>query len=122
MCECIDETTAKQHMADSLQDFALHAMPEIPEPGKWTKLFPALSFLVVCGCCCKFLPGRFAEAYKSMAFTTAVDSKRTICDTDVDPDLQKNIEWSKVTHAQFILSATCSEHDSSAGFGFGFSS
>jgi hypothetical protein len=83
-------------MQDSLEEFALAAMPEIPEPGKWTKTAPSLKSLVIGSVTNKYLSPSFEIAFAAMTFKTKKEPVTADDDSTVDPKLQHDLEWHQV--------------------------
>jgi hypothetical protein len=77
-------------LTSTLIDVFLLASPTLPCPNKWTKLYPALDF-VVCGLAVfEFLPQIFSRAFDALHFD-GEDPGQV-----VDPTLQQALAWSAV--------------------------
>lgn len=78
-----------------LETLLLATQPEVPAPGKWTKLGSVLSFLLLGFNCCHALGPVFEASVEAMHLVQrkTVDKKE---DEDLDPALSSNIYWSKV--------------------------
>jgi hypothetical protein len=97
-----------EQMADALEGMALSALPEVPEPGKWTKLGPALEFLVLGSCCCAYLSKNFGKAFEHIVFSDKAQKAQQAADDDTanaDPKLLQQLEWHKVMGAKFQQSS-----------------
>ena len=88
---CKNDKESKSKLADALCAVAMSSPPETPAPGKWTKLWSSLQFLVFSLLCNSILPNVvdlwFAE----------LKTKQTTIDADIDPALAAVEEWARIT-------------------------
>lgn len=73
----------------------LATQPEVPAPGKWTKLGSVLTFLLMGAHCGGLLEKAYKASMESMPIQTAVD-KSDDQEQDIDPALNSSLHWSAV--------------------------
>lgn len=78
----------------TLENLLLTCQPEVPAPGKWTKLGSILSFLVLGFNCCNCLGRTYQKSIEAMNLQQKTDSEKV--DDEIDPALKSDLHWSAV--------------------------
>lgn len=79
-------------IGSTLENLLLSCQPEVPAPGKWTKLGSSLAFLLVGFNICNCLE----TTYKASIATIHLE-KNNAADESLDPALTHELHWSAVT-------------------------
>ena len=85
-------------VGSTFEDLWLSSQPDVPAPGKWTKLGSILSFLLLGHNCCNCLGQTYKASIAAIQLhQKKYDSKRVQDgDDDLDPALTSDIYWSAV--------------------------
>lgn len=73
----------------------LSSQPDVPAPGKWTKLGSVLSFLLMGVHCCGYLAHVFKASLDNMPVQKA-EKPDAAADEEIDPALNSSLHWSAV--------------------------
>ena len=91
---CKDDAESVAKLGDALIDLGVSSIPETPAPGKWTKLWNVLIFIVFGFLCHEWLPCVVPKWLAELK----IQSKKTGSDeTDLDPALTAVQEFAKIT-------------------------
>ena len=91
---CKDDKESFAKLSDSLCSVAMSGPPETPAPGKWTKLWSSLQFLVFSLLCNSILPS-VVDVWFAELKTTQVPQANG--DSELDPAFVAVQEWAKIT-------------------------
>ena len=97
-CQCMTRANVVEKMASTFIALLLTALPAIPAPNKWTKIFPVSDFVGLGTLVNNFLPNIFELAFQPIMFSTSTDTNHQ----EEDPRLVEGLYFHAVQGKRYV--------------------